>query len=378
MEVLLMLIGVPKEIKDNENRVALTPSGVLQLVNAGHSIVIETHAGVGSGFQNEDYIKAGAEIVESAEAAWDVQMVMKVKEPLAAEFDFFKENLILFTYLHLAPELELTKVLCEKKVIAIAYETIQLKDGSLPLLTPMSEVAGRMAPQIGAYLLEAPFGGKGILLAGVPGVNRAKVTIIGGGVAGTNAAKIAKGLGADVTILDINANRLRELEDIFGASIKTLMSNAYNLAEAVKQADLVIGAVLVPGAKAPKIVTEDMVKQMSKGSVIVDIAIDQGGCFETIDRITTHAQPTYIKHGVIHYSVANMPGAVPYTSTAALTNATLPYALQIANKGYKKAVLEDQALLKGINVLAGHITYKAVADDQNLAYTEAEALLTSS
>lgn len=370
-----MLIGVPKEIKNNENRVALTPAGVLQLVNAKHSIRIETNAGVGSGFSDEDYIEAGAEIVSCAKAAWDVQMVMKVKEPLPTEFDFFKENLILFTYLHLAPEVELTRILCEKKMIAIAYETIQLNDGSLPLLTPMSEVAGRMAPQIGACLLEAPFGGKGILLAGVPGVARAKVTIIGGGIAGTNAAKIAKGLGADVTILDINANRLRELEDIFGASIKTLMSNAYNLAEAVKQADLVIGAVLVPGAKAPKIVTESMVKQMSKGSVIVDIAVDQGGCFETIDRITTHAKPTYIKHGVVHYSVANMPGAVPYTSTAALTNVTLPYALQIANKGYKKAVLEDEALLKGINILDGHITYQAVADDQNLPYTPAEILL---
>ena len=370
-----MLIGVPKEIKNNENRVALTPAGVLQLVNAGHKIIIETTAGIGSGFLDEDYIKAGAEIVNTAKEAWNVEMVMKVKEPLPAEFDFFKENLILFTYLHLAPEVELTRVLCEKKVVAIAYETIQLSDGTLPLLTPMSEVAGRMSSQIGAYLLEAPFGGKGILLAGVPGVARAKVTIIGGGVAGTNAAKIAKGLGADVTILDIDANRLRELEDIFGASIKTLMSNAYNLAEAIKQADLVIGAVLVPGAKAPKIVTEEMVKQMSKGSVIVDIAIDQGGCFETIDRITTHEKPTYIKHGVIHYSVANMPGAVPYTSTAALTNVTLPYALQLANKGYKQAVLDDEALLKGINVLNGHVTYKAVADDQGLAYTSAADLL---
>ena len=370
-----MLIGVPKEIKNNENRVSLTPAGVLQLTDAGHKVMIETGAGIGSGFQDEEYITAGAVIVPNAKEAWDVEMVMKVKEPLPIEFDFFKENLILFTYLHLAPEVELTKTLCEKKVIAIAYETIQLNDGSLPLLTPMSEVAGRMAPQIGAYLLEAPFGGKGILLAGVPGVARARVTIIGGGVAGTNAAKIAKGLGADVTILDISANRLRELEDIFGASIKTLMSNTYNLAEATKQADLVIGAVLVPGAKTPKIITEDMVKQMSKGSVIVDIAVDQGGCFETIDRITTHEKPTYTKYGVTHYSVANMPGAVPYTSTAALTNVTLPYALQIANKGYKQAALDDEALLKGINILDGHVTYKAVADDQGLIHTPAETLL---
>jgi len=371
-----MLIGVPKEIKNNENRVALTPAGALQLVEAGHCVLIERDAGVGSGFSNDDYIRAGARIAHTAKEAWDVDMVMKVKEPLPTEFDFFKKDLILFTYLHLAPEILLTQALCDKKVVSIAYETIQLKDGSLPLLTPMSEVAGRMSSQIGAYLLTAPFGGKGILLAGVPGVNRAKITIIGGGVAGTNAAKIAKGLGADVTIVDISANRLRELEDIFGASVKTLMSNTYNIAEAVKNADLVIGAVLVPGAKAPKIVTEDMVKQMSKGSVIVDIAIDQGGCFETIDRITTHDQPTYEKHGVIHYSVANMPGAVPYTSTAALTNVTLPYALKLAN-GYKQACLDDEALLKGINVLAGHVTYKAVADAQGLEYVAAATLLTT-
>jgi len=371
-----MLIGVPKEIKNNENRVALTPAGSLQLVEAGHTVLVESNAGVGSGFSNDDYVRAGARIVQTAKEAWDTCMVMKVKEPLPIEFDFFKEDLILFTYLHLAPETLLTQALRDKKVTAIAYETIQLEDGSLPLLTPMSEVAGRMSPQIGAYLLEAPFGGKGILLAGVPGVNRAKVTIIGGGVAGTNAAKIAKGLGADVTILDIDANRLRELEDIFGASVKTLMSNTYNLAEAIKQADLVIGAVLIPGAKAPKIVTEEMVKQMSEGSVIVDIAIDQGGCFETIDRVTCHDQPTYKKHGVIHYSVANMPGAVPYTSTAALTNATLPYALQLANKGYKHACLADAALLKGINVLSGHVTYKAVADAQELDYVDATTLLT--
>lgn len=370
-----MLIGVPKEIKNNENRVALTPAGVLQLIEAGHTILIESGAGVGSGFSNTDYITAGARIVQTAKEAWDVCMVMKVKEPLASEFDFFKENLILFTYLHLAPEVPLTQALRDKKVISIAYETIQLEDGTLPLLTPMSEVAGRMAPQIGAYLLEAPFGGKGILLAGVPGVNRAKITIIGGGVAGTNAAKIAKGLGADVTILDINANRLRELEDIFGASVKTLMSNSYNLAEAVKQADLVIGAVLIPGAKAPKIVTDEMVKQMAEGSVIVDIAIDQGGCVETIDRVTCHDEPTYKKHGVVHYSVANIPGAVPYTSTAALTNATLPYALQIANKGYKRACLENEALLKGVNVLEGYVTYKAIAIDQGLEYVDAASLL---
>jgi len=369
-----MLIGVPKEIKNNENRVALTPAGALQLIHAGHSVRIESNAGVGSGFSNEDYTRAGAYIVKTAKEAWTANMVMKVKEPLPTEFDFFREDLILFTYLHLAPETLLTKALCDKKVFSIAYETIQLEDGSLPLLTPMSEVAGRMSSQIGAYLLTAPFGGKGILLAGVPGVNRAKITIVGGGVAGTNAAKIAKGLGADVTIIDINANRLRELEDIFGASVKTLMANTYNIAEAVKNADLVIGAVLVPGGKAPKIVTEEMVKQMAKGSVIVDISIDQGGCFETIDRITTHDKPTYEKHGVIHYSVANMPGAVPHTSTAALTNVTLPYAIKLAN-GHEKACLNDSALLKGINVLDGHITYKAVADAQGLKCVDAKTLL---
>jgi len=369
-----MLIGVPKEIKNNENRVAITPAGVLQLTESSHTVVIESGAGLASGYKDCDYITAGAKIATTPSVAWNVDMVMKVKEPLEEEFIYFKDNLILFTYLHLAAEPKLTKALCASNVIAIAYETIQLANNSLPLLTPMSEVAGRMAPQIGAYLLEAPFGGKGILLAGVPGVNRAKVTIIGGGVAGTNAAKIAKGLGADVTILDINANRLRELEDIFGASVKTLMSNSYNLAAAVKDADLVIGAVLVPGAKTPKLVTEEMVKQMSKGSVIVDIAVDQGGCIETIDRVTSHDLPTYQKHGVIHYSVPNMPGAVPYTSTSALTNATLPYALMLANKGFMDACMNDEALLKGVNTLKGHITYEAVANAQNLPYVNVNTL----
>lgn len=370
-----MIIGIPKEIKNNENRVAITPAGVATLVEFGHQIIIEKDAGKNSGYSNEVYERAGAKIVSSGKAAWNVEMVMKVKEPLEQEYQYFRPNLILFTYLHLAPEIELTKKLCENQITAIAYETIQLSDKSLPLLTPMSEVAGRMAPQIGAYLLEAPFGGKGILLAGVPGVNRAKVTIIGGGVAGTNAAKIAKGLGADVTILDVNTNRLRELEDIFGASVKTLMSNSYNLTEAVAQADLVIGCVLVPGAKTPKIVTKEMVKGMSEGSVIVDIAVDQGGCFETIDRITTHEKPTYVKYGVTHYSVANMPGAVPFTSTAALTNATLYYATQIANKGVTRASLDDEALLKGINVYKGHVTYKAVAEDQGVDYVDVKSLL---
>lgn len=370
-----MRIGIPKEIKNNENRVAITPAGATQLIHNGHEVWVETNAGLGSGFSNEDYQGVGAIIVDSAEKAWSADMVMKVKEPLPAEYGFFREGLILFTYLHLAPEIELTKHLLEKKVVAIAYETVELPDRSLPLLTPMSEVAGRMSAQMGARFLERPQGGKGKLMAGVPGVNRAKVTVIGGGIAGTSAAKIAIGLGADVTILDISADRLRQLDDIFGYSVKTLMSNKYNIEQSVKESDLVIGAVLIPGAKAPKLVTEEMVKQMEKGSVIVDIAIDQGGSFETIDRITTHDNPTYEKHGVVHYSVANMPGAVPQTSTMALTNVTVPYALQIANKGYKQACLDNPALLKGINTLNGHVTYKAVAEDQSLPYVEAASLL---
>ena len=370
-----MKIGIPKEIKNNENRVAITPAGVVQLVKQGHSVCVETEAGMGSGFTNEDYIKAGASIVETAGEAWAAEMVMKVKEPLASEYNFFREGLILFTYLHLAPELELTKHLLEKKVVGIAYETVQLADGSLPLLTPMSEVAGRMSAQIGAQFLERPNGGKGLLLGGVPGVKRSKVTIIGGGVAGTNAAKIAVGLGADVTILDINADRLRQLDDIFGHTVTTLMSNEYNIAESVKTADLVIGAVLIPGAKAPTLVTEEMVKNMEAGSVIVDIAIDQGGSFGTIDRITTHDNPTFEKHGVVHYSVANMPGAVPQTSTIALTNVTVPYAVQIASKGYKQACLDNPALLKGVNTINGHVTYRAVAEAQSLEFHNAADLL---
>ncbi|GGE77053.1 alanine dehydrogenase [Priestia taiwanensis] len=370
-----MRIGVVREIKNNENRVAMTPAGVIHLVKSGHEVYIEKDAGLGSGFTNEAYMEAGAHILPTAEEVWGLDMVMKVKEPLPEEYVYFREGLILFTYLHLAPEPELTKALVEKKVVAIAYETVQLGNGSLPLLTPMSEVAGRMSAQLGAQFLEKPKGGKGILLGGVPGVRRGKVTIIGGGVAGTNAAKIAIGLGADVTIIDLNPDRLRQLDDIFGNDVTTLMSNPYNIAQAVKESDLVIGAVLIPGAKAPKLVTEEMVKSMEPGSVIVDIAIDQGGIFETTDRITTHDFPTYEKHGVVHYAVANMPGAVPRTSTIALTNVTVPYAVQIANKGYQRACLENLALLKGINTLNGYITYKAVADVHGLPYAEASMLL---
>ncbi|AFQ28501.1 alanine dehydrogenase [Bacillus thuringiensis] len=370
-----MRIGIPTEIKNNENRVAMTPAGAVHLVQNGHEVFVQKGAGLGSGFTDEEYVQAGAKLVETAEEAWKQDMVMKVKEPVASEYGYFREGLILFTYLHLAPEPELTKALIDNKVASIAYETVQLDNRSLPLLAPMSEVAGRMSAQIGAQFLEKNKGGKGILLAGVPGVKRGKVTIIGGGQAGTNAAKIAVGLGADVTIIDLSAERLRQLDDIFGNQVKTLMSNPYNIAEAVKESDLVIGAVLIPGAKAPKLVTEEMIQSMEPGSVVVDIAIDQGGIFETTDRITTHDNPTYEKHGVVHYAVANMPGAVPRTSTLALTNVTVPYAVQIANKGYKDACLGNSALLKGINTLDGYVTFEAVAEAHGLQYAGAKELL---
>ncbi|MGA4719115.1 alanine dehydrogenase [Fictibacillus nanhaiensis] len=370
-----MKIGVPTEIKNNENRVAMTPAGVLNLVASGHEVFIQKGAGIGSGFTDEEYESAGGVIVETPTQAWSMDMVMKVKEPLPEEYCFFREGLILFTYLHLAPEPELTKALTDNKVVGIAYETVQLPNGTLPLLTPMSEVAGRMAAQIGAQFLEKPKGGLGILLSGIPGVRRGKVTVIGGGVVGTNAAKIAMGLGADVTIIDLNPERLRQLDDIFGVEINTLISNPLNIALAVQESALVIGAVLIPGARAPKLVTEEMIKGMQPGSVIVDVAIDQGGIFETVDRITTHDNPTYEKHGVLHYAVANMPGAVPRTSTIGLTNVTVPYALQIANKGYVQACLDNEALLKGINTLDGFVTYKAVAESHQLDYKDAVSIL---
>ncbi|MFT9849911.1 alanine dehydrogenase [Aneurinibacillus sp. REN35] len=370
-----MIIGVPKEIKNNENRVAMTPASVASLVQAGHQVLVENEAGIGSGFTNDEYTKEGAKIVATAKEAWAADMVMKVKEPLAEEFQYFREGLVLFTYLHLAPEPELTKALVEKKVTAIAYETIQLDNGALPLLTPMSEVAGRMSIQIGAQFLEKSKGGKGVLLAGVPGVEAGRVTIVGGGIVGTNAAKIALGMGAKVTLLDINPDRLRQLDDQFQGRIQTLMSNPYNIANAVKEADLLVGAVLIPGARAPRLVTEEMVKTMDPGSVIVDVAIDQGGSIETIDRITTHSEPTYVKHGVVHYAVANMPGAVARTSTMALTNVTIPYALQIASKGFVKASLENRALARGINVVDGKVTYKAVADSLDYTYVDIHDVL---
>lgn len=364
-----MIIGCPKEIKNNENRVGITPAGVQAMCKAGHTVCVEKNAGIGSGIFDEEYIEAGAKILASAREVYaKADMIIKVKEPLSAEYGLFKEGQILFTYLHLAPEPELTKVLLEQKVTGIAYETIEV-GRSLPLLVPMSEVAGRMSIQVGAQFLQKPYGGKGILLGGVPGVESAQVVIIGGGIVGTNAAKIAVGMGARVAILDKSLERLAYLDDIFGGRVTTVMSNSYNIANWVKKADLLVGAVLIPGAKAPKLVTESMVKTMTPGSVIVDVAIDQGGSVETIDRITTHSDPTFTKHGIVHYSVANMPGAVARTATFALTNVTIDYALQIANKGWKQAVQENEALAKGLNVVAGKVTFKAVADALNLTYT---------
>lgn len=371
-----MIIGVAKEIKNNENRVGLTPAGVEALSKAGHNVMVEKDAGIGSGFSDESYQKAGAVIMADKQAMFDkAEMIIKVKEPLEAEYGMFHEGQILYTYLHLAPEPALTKALIEKKVVGIAYETIEGANHSLPLLSPMSEVAGRMSVQIGAQFLEKPWGGKGILLGGVPGVDAAQVVIIGGGIVGTNAAKMALGMGARVTIIDRSIDRLRYLDDIFGGRIVTVMSNSYNIASWVKKADLLVGAVLIPGAKAPKLVSEEMVKSMEAGSVIVDVAIDQGGSIETIDRVTTHSEPTYTKYGVVHYSVANMPGAVARTSTLALTNATLDYALQIANKGWKKALQDNPLLAKGLNVVDGKVTYKAVAEGLKYEYTPVESIL---
>ncbi|WP_322906847.1 alanine dehydrogenase [Paenibacillus campi] len=370
-----MRIGVPKEIKNNENRVAITPAGVATLTAAGHEVYVESGAGTGSGFSDESYAGTGATMLAAAADVWSTaDMILKVKEPLPSEYRYFRPGLILFTYLHLAAAPELAAALLDKKVIGIAYETVEV-NRTLPLLTPMSEVAGRMAVQIGAQFLERPHGGKGVLLSGVPGVKKAKVTIIGGGVVGTNAAKIAAGMGAEVTIIDLSPDRLRQLDDIFGSAVQTLMSNPYNIAEAVAASDLVIGAVLIPGAKAPKLVTEQMVKQMEAHSVIVDVAIDQGGIVETVDRITTHNDPTYEKHGVVHYAVANMPGAVPKTSTLALTNATMPYVSLIANLGLRAALERSDALKLGVNTAAGAMTYAAVARDLGYAHMPIEKAL---
>ncbi|MDQ6421021.1 alanine dehydrogenase [Paenibacillus sp. LHD-117] len=363
-----MRIGVPKEIKQSEYRVALTPAGVTMLVAGGHDVIIETTAGEGSGFLDEDYVREGAVISAQASEVWAADMVMKVKEPLKEEFGYFRDGLLLFTYLHLAAAPELTKALLDGGVTSIAYETIQLPNGSLPLLIPMSEVAGRMAVQVGAQFLEAFNGGRGVLLGGVPGVPPAEVVVIGGGIVGTNAARMALGLGANVVIIERSAERMRYLDEVFDGRIRTLMSSPYHIAEAVSHADLVIGAVLIPGAKAPHLVTEPMVERMKKGAVIVDVAVDQGGSIATVDRPTTHKDPVYIKHGVVHYAVANIPGAVPRTSTFALTNVTMPYALDLANAGWE-AVRRSQPLQKGVNTHAGKLMNEPVAQATGIAYT---------
>ncbi len=371
-----MIIGVPKEIKNNENRVAITPDGVHALVAKGHQVLIEKSAGVGSGIEDEDYKLVGAKILDKNTEVFDqADIIVKVKEPLECEYDLFKENQALFTYLHLAPNPSLTNALLKKKITGIAYETVQPKEGNLPLLTPMSEVAGRMSIQVGATMLQKYYGGLGIILGGVSGVLPGEVVIIGGGAVGLNAAKMAVGLGARVTILDINKARLAYLDDIFLGKVSTLVCNQYNIAEMAKKADLLIGAVLVAGSRAPKLVTTEIVKSMKKGSVIVDVAIDQGGSVETIDRVTTHDNPCFEKYGVIHYSVANMPGAVPKTSTYALTGSTLPYLLDIASKGVVTAILEDEALLAGLNTYKGFVTYKAVSESLGLVYKSPKKLL---
>ena len=364
-----MLIGVLKEIKPNEDRVAVTPAGVKALTGAGHRVLIESGAGLGSGISDEVYASAGAELLrEPSEIYSRAEMILKVKEPLPQEYSLMREGQILFTYLHLASDKSLTIALLEKKIIAVAYETVQLDSGLLPLLTPMSEIAGKMAVQLGAHYLEKPYGGRGVLLGGVPGVPAADVVIIGAGTVGASAAKVAIGMGAQVSIIDRNLDRLRILDDLYGGRIKTFASNPAHLEQSTRYADLLIGAVLVVGARTPKIVSEEMVKKMKKGSVIIDVAVDQGGSIETIDRVTTHADPIYEKHGVIHYAVSNMPGAVARTSTFALTNATLPYALELANNGCEKAALNNRALARGVNTYRGMLTCRAVAESHNLDY----------
>jgi alanine dehydrogenase len=359
-----MIIGVPKEVKDHESRVGITPAGVHTLVASGHTVLVEQHAGDLSAMPDDEYQTAGAEIVGGAPDVWRLaDMIVKVKEPVEREYRHFREGLLLFTYLHLAPLKDLTDALLANKVTGIAYETVRDRTGALPLLTPMSEVAGRMSVQVGAAYLEKEHGGRGVLLGGVPGVPPGNVVILGGGIVGTNAAKIALGLGARVTLIDLNLNRLRELDDIFGGRLFTLASNGYNIERAVCAADLVIGGVLIPGAAAPKLVTRAMVAKMKKGAVIVDVAIDQGGCIETA-RPTTHSDPSYTVDGVVHYCVTNMPAAVPNTSTLALTNATFPYLLKLAKLGPKAAIQEDPGIAEGVNTFNGVLTYKAVAESQ--------------
>lgn len=370
-----MIIGVPKEIKNNENRVAVTPAGVAEFKKNGHAIYIQSQAGAGSGFSDEEYTKAGATILPTIEEVYAIaEMICKVKEPIASEYALIKENQLLFTYFHFASSEELTHAMIERKSVCLAYETVEKTDRSLPLLVPMSEVAGRMAIQEGAKYLEKPMGGRGILLGGVAGVKPANVLVLGGGIVGTQSAKMAAGLGANVTIMDVSLPRLRYLEDVMPANVDTVMSNEYNIREAIKLSDLIIGAVLIPGAKAPHLITREMLKEMRPGTVLVDVAVDQGGCIETC-KPTTHENPTFEIDGIVHYCVANMPGAVPYTSTLALTNATLPYAIQLANKGWEKACRENEELAKGLNVVSGEVVYKGVSDAWDLPLSDVKKWL---
>lgn len=373
--LLIMIIGVPKEIKNNENRVALTPSGVQEMVSRDHQVYVQTAAGLSSGFSDEEYIESGATLLPDIASIYQqAEMIIKVKEPIEEEYDLIREGQLLFTYFHFASYRPLTEAMIKNKSVCLAYETVEKSDRSLPLLIPMSEVAGRMSVQEGAKYLEKPMQGRGILLGGVPGVRPAKVLVLGGGVVGAQAAKMAAGLGADVTIMDINLDRLRYLSDIMPANVNTYMSSEYNIRRLLDTHDLIIGAVLVTGAKAPHLITRDMLKLMKPGTVLVDVAVDQGGCIETC-KPTTHADPTYIIDDIVHYCVANMPGAVPYTSTLALTNATLPYAISLANKGWKKACLENAELRAGLNVVNGEIVYKGVADAFDLPYQAVENCL---
>ncbi len=370
-----MIIGVPKEIKNNENRVALTPAGVQEFAKRGHTVYVQSTAGLGSGFSDEEYIEAGAQMLPTIEETYSVaEMIIKVKEPIEPEYKLIKKDQLVFTYFHFASYEPLTHAMIESRSVCLAYETVEKPDRSLPLLVPMSEVAGRMSVQEGAKYLEKPMGGRGILLGGVPGVKPAQVIVLGGGIVGTHAAKMAAGLGADVTMMDISLPRLRQLDDFMPKNVRTQYSNEYNIRAAIQEADLVIGGVLIPGAKAPKLITRDMLPTMKKGAVIADVAIDQGGCFET-SRPTTHAEPIYVIDDVIHYCVANMPGAVPYTSTLALTNATLPYALQLAEKGWKQACKDSKELRLGLNVVQGKVVYEGVSEAFDLPYTPVEEVL---
>lgn len=370
-----MIIGVPKEIKNNENRVAVTPAGVKEFTKHGHQVFVQSTAGVGSGFSDEQYVEAGANVLPTLEETYEIaEMIIKVKEPIEPEYPLIKEDQLVFTYFHFASYEPLTKAMMASGAVCLAYETVEKADRSLPLLVPMSEVAGRMSIQEGAKYLEKPMGGRGILLGGVPGVRPAKVLILGGGVVGTNAAKMAAGMGADVTIMDVSLPRLRYLDDVMPANVNTFMSNEYNIRELISTHDLIVGAVLIPGAKAPHLITRDMLSEMNPGTVLVDVAVDQGGCIETC-KPTTHQDPTYVIDDILHYCVANMPGAVPYTSTLALTNATLPYALQLANKGWRKACTENRELLLGLNVVNGDIVYEGVAKAFGLPFSPAEKYL---